>query len=131
MNENKMLLTIVLLVAVVGLFTSGVADSITGNYVRPNIRDVKRESPRLFSTVENTPQNCFDSRDNDRDGLVDCADSDCLGVRSDTALAYAKVPAVCGVEQSHYPETCADAWDNDGDLLVDCHDPKCADVPGC
>lgn len=121
-DENRTLLFIVAIVAVVGLFSSGVLDAYTGDAVRPNVREVKRESARLFSTVESGPRNCFDSIDNDRDALIDCADPGCVATRSDTTLAWGKIPAVCGIEKG---DACTDAWDNDGDLLVDCSDTDC------
>lgn len=119
------LFLIILVVALVGLFSSGVLDAYTGAYVR---REATRESARLFSTVESGPQNCFDGIDNDRDALIDCADPGCVATRSDTALGWATIPAVCGVEQG---ESCGDAWDNDGDLLVDCSDTDCREASGC
>ena len=58
--------------------------------------------------------NCNDGKDEDEDGLTDCADSDCTGV------------AGC-IETN-----CSDGIDNEGDGLPDCHDPDCdCEVVGC
>ena len=56
---------------------------------------------------------CDDGADNDADGLIDCADPDCIGV------------GLCG------PEICDDGFDNDGDGLLDCFDPDCFGTPSC
>src|SRR5262249_39853053 len=55
------------------------------------------------------PENCSDGIDNDGDGLVDCADSDC------------KDNPVCK------KEICGNCIDDDGDGLVDFDDPDCCD----
>jgi hypothetical protein len=59
-------------------------------------------------------EQCGDGVDNDKDGLVDCADSDCLQKR----------PCIG-------PETCDDGVDNNGDSLIDCGDPDCWIHPTC
>lgn len=60
-----------------------------------------------------TPEVCHDGIDNDRDGLVDCADQfDCF------------FHPVC-------QEVCDDGRDNDRDRLTDCEDPSCDDHPAC
>ena len=57
---------------------------------------------------------CDDGADNDADGLIDCADPDCIGV------------GLCG------PEICDDGFDNDGDGLIDCFDVlDCQGTPAC
>ena len=57
---------------------------------------------------------CDDGADNDSDGLIDCADPDCIGV------------GLCG------PEICDDGFDNDGDGLIDCFDVlDCQGTPAC
>lgn len=59
--------------------------------------------------------NCTDRKDDDGDGMVDCADHDC-----------AKDP---GCKVGSGPENtnarCSDWFDNDGDGFVDCDDPDC------
>jgi hypothetical protein len=54
-----------------------------------------------------TETSCSDGVDNDCDGKVDCADSDCAG--SSSCREY----------------NCGDGLDNDGDGLIDCADPDC------
>ncbi len=56
---------------------------------------------------------CADGQDNDGDGLVDCADDDCI-----------TTPACPEVD-------CADGQDNDGDGLVDCADDDCERATPC
>jgi parallel beta-helix repeat protein len=58
---------------------------------------------------------CFDNIDNDDDGLVDCADSDCA------------TESYCEVSET----TCDDDFDNDGDGLIDCADDNCATETYC
>lgn len=58
-------------------------------------------------------EQCDDDSDNDNDGMVDCADSDC-----DDAV-------VC------QPEVCDDEMDNDDDGDIDCDDDECVDAPAC
>ena len=57
---------------------------------------------------------CSDGIDNDRDGRIDCGDSDC-----------ARDPA-CRVV-----ENCANGRDDDRDGLIDCADPECFGDPVC
>ncbi len=52
---------------------------------------------------------CNDLIDNDSDGPIDCADSDCA------------LSSYCRIE----PEICNDLIDNDKDGLIDCADPIC------
>jgi hypothetical protein len=61
----------------------------------------------------NPPEgDCEDAIDNDGDGLIDCADTDCAG------------SAACKGQ-----EVCGDCIDNDGDGLVDYEDPDCCADP--
>jgi hypothetical protein len=55
---------------------------------------------------------CEDAIDNDGDGLIDCADTDCAG------------NAACKGQ-----EVCGDCIDNDGDGLTDYEDPDCCADP--
>lgn len=56
---------------------------------------------------------CYDGVDNDKDGKIDCKDSDC------------SVESTCG-------EICDNGVNDDGDSNVDCNDHRdCADHPSC
>ncbi len=65
------------------------------------------------STLVTTETMCADGVDNDLDGRIDCADTDCLGVAGPGGVT-------CGPESS--PAECTDTNDNDGDGLTDCAD---------
>jgi len=66
------------------------------------------------------PEICDDGVDNDGDGYIDCADTDCIG---DPACSGGCVPS---------PEICDDGIDNDCDGKADCSDRKdCKNFPGC
>jgi glucose/arabinose dehydrogenase len=58
---------------------------------------------------------CANALDDDGDGLVDCADPDCVA------------GPVCVVP----PEQCTNGVDDDGDGLTDCADPDCGTAPTC
>jgi len=59
---------------------------------------------------------CDDGKDNDKDGDIDCADTDCAG------------DPVCG---GGAVEICDNNVDDDGDNLIDCADPDCTTDPAC
>jgi hypothetical protein len=71
---------------------------------------------------------CADGFDNDCDGAIDCADSQCDGQRCTMATGR---PGTCtsgacvcaGTEARE--TTCGDGKDNDCDGLIDCQDPDC------
>ncbi len=72
--------------------------------------EVLGEDEMMCMDMENTINLCWDGFDNDGDGLVDCADPDCVAFitcQENTLLA------------------CNDLTDNDGDGLVDCFDSDC------
>lgn len=56
-----------------------------------------------------TPEDCTNAIDDDGDGDVSCADSDCMGM------------APCEATEM----TCDDNIDNDGNGMTDCDDPNC------
>jgi hypothetical protein len=66
---------------------------------------------------------CDNRRDDDCDGLSDCADPQC----SMAPACMACVPT--GVESS--TAACTDGRDNDCNGVADCRDPLCATVQGC
>jgi hypothetical protein len=62
--------------------------------------------------------NCFDGRDENGNGLIDCRDPGCAGERACAPCVEA-------------PETCDNARDDDCDGLIDCADDGCAGAPPC
>jgi hypothetical protein len=72
--------------------------------------------------TETTEVTCTDGLDNDCDGAIDCADSDCA---SDPACGGGCTPT----EPTEM--TCNDGLDNDCDGFVDCADSDCAADPAC
>jgi hypothetical protein len=58
-------------------------------------------------------QDCGDGLDDDGDGYIDCADSD------------------CGIVSLCIEQQCSDGLDDDGDGLFDCDDPDCATDNAC
>jgi len=101
------------------------------------------------AAVEPVVEHCSDAIDNDGDGDIDCADSDCT---NDVACT-GPVPEVCDDEtdndydgwvdcadsdcvaaancQAPPAEICEDGIDNDGDGAIDCADADCAGVGIC
>lgn len=71
--------------------------------------------------VENTDALCSDGIDNDRDGYLDCFDTDCLNTST---------VAICNTEAENTEALCADGQDNDRDGVADCADPDC-EFLGC
>jgi hypothetical protein len=71
--------------------------------------------PLMGIEVEEPPAEIYDDGvDNDGDGFIDCADSDCVD------------------DPACLPEAiCDDGVDNDGDGFIDCADSDCADDPAC
>ena len=71
-------------------------------------KDCKKTPPKPVVEI------CTDGLDNDGDGLIDCADSDCAS------------DPICILPPPKGVEICNDGLDNDSDSLVDCADPDCA-----
>lgn len=69
---------------------------------------------------------CGDAKDNDGDGKIDCADSDCYGNQLCVGTDYG-VPYDAGdASETQAPaENCTDKVDNDGDGRIDCADLDC------
>ena len=67
-----------------------------------------------FYYEDTTELTCGDGGDNDLDGFVDCADSDCFGV------------GPCAIES-----LCDDGIDNDLDGVIDCVDTDCDSFSRC
>jgi hypothetical protein len=85
--------------------------------------------------AEATETTCTGGNDNDCDGDIDCADTDCNGA-SCGADGMECISLVCacsgngGVAQGS-ESTCNDGFDNDCDGDTDCDDPQCAGIDGC
>jgi hypothetical protein len=62
---------------------------------------------------------CQDGKDNDKDGKIDCADTDCKGF------------TFCQKTSESSATSCQDGTDNDGDGKIDCEDPECQDYTFC
>jgi hypothetical protein len=67
-----------------------------------------------------TGEICNNGIDDDNDGAIDCADSECLG--TNTCGIGCTCPGGNGVATEI---ACADGIDNDRDGLTDCRDPDC------
>ena len=67
--------------------------------------------------------NCTDGQDQDMDGLIDCADPDCVG----TAACGGPVDGGSGNVESD----CTNGIDDDNDGYTDCDDSNCANLPVC
>jgi MYXO-CTERM domain-containing protein len=87
-----------------------------GTYI---VVDSYTESGGAFNLELSCPSTeneiCDNSQDDDGDGDVDCADSDCSSAVNCTAL----------------DEECGNGVDDDHDGLVDCDDPDCVSYAGC
>ncbi|MFH2011067.1 MAG: DUF4215 domain-containing protein [bacterium] len=96
--------------------------------------------------LEVSPELCSDGIDNDADGLVDCADPDCMNNPACGTCGNGIVEAGemcddgnstlgdgcddrCMLEENAY--SCSDGMDNDMDGLVDCADPDCSGHSSC
>lgn len=72
------------------------------------------------------PEQCDDGKDNDCDGQVDCKDSDCV-----SATACKPVSGCTPQFPFFYEILCGDNVDNDCDGKVDCADPDCIRPGDC
>jgi|CXWL01.1.fsa_nt_gi hypothetical protein len=68
--------------------------------------------------VQESGGNCRDGKDNDCDGLTDCADAPCDGL---SCAPDGGMGCLCSGGQAH-ETTCGDRRDNDGDGFTDCAD---------
>ena len=78
----------------------------------------------VCSKSEQAESLCTDGRDNDCDGLVDCADPDC-GAKSCGANGRVCGGSSCVCPGGSTELACGDGKDNDCDGRVDCADPDC------
>jgi hypothetical protein len=87
----------------------------------------------LLAACDDVSEICSDGADNDEDGLIDCADSDCPGGTLCSPNGETCSPdqtcSVCsgngGPAEPNGETLCGDGADNDCDGLVDCADPDC------
>ncbi|MFZ2197825.1 MAG: choice-of-anchor D domain-containing protein, partial [Thermodesulfovibrionales bacterium] len=123
--------------------------------IASNDPDTPTATLNVTGSVLPTETACFDSTDNDSDGLTDCADPDCAGASNgpcdtgipgvcatgqtqcvsgaaecvQTVLPSPETIAVTGmtvsVTDTSTADTCSDGLDNDCDGLVDAVDPGC------
>jgi hypothetical protein len=91
---------------------------ITATATNNVTKDTSEFSACLQATV--LVENCTNGKDDDGDGLIDCADPDCA---ADPACLTTKVGGTA--------EICNNGIDDDGDGLVDCADPDCFSSPLC
>ncbi len=73
------------------------------------------------------PGECTDGADNDRDGLYDCEDPDCMAAPDCDEPDTGDTTELEGDEAGE----CDDGVDNDGDGRTDCDDPGCDDDSAC
>ncbi|MBN1955203.1 MAG: pilus assembly protein [Anaerolineae bacterium] len=66
------------------------------------------------------PSGCSNGVDDDGDGYVDCADSDCVDSPDCTITS-----------ERSYPNGCNNSVDDDNDGMTDCDDPDCFGEPVC
>jgi hypothetical protein len=96
-------------------------------------------------------EDCSDDRDNNGDGAVDCADSQCTNEDACDEATYASgcgngedddgdgkedcadsdCAGVAACDEATYANGCANDKDDDGDGVSDCADEDCADVTAC
>lgn len=75
---------------------------------------------------------CADGVDNDYDGLVDCADTDCLVLSHLCGEIVPEIPQdrpESGADADEALQNCSDDVDNDNDGQFDCGDQDCRDIP--
>ncbi len=83
-------------------------------------KPIETEYPLIYTTVLFTDK-CFDTIDNDNDGLIDCDDGDeCIGPID-----------LCKSNPENTESWCTDSIDNDLDSLLDCDDPDCQSFQFC
>ncbi len=88
--------------------SDAIAQGYCNNFAPPNCTGVMR----LVITY-GTAEICTNGLDDDGDGNIDCADSECASV------------------EPCKETNCSNSLDGDGDGLADCQDPDCTDSPSC
>jgi hypothetical protein len=77
---------------------------------------------------ESTDKLCQNMRDDDCDGQIDCADTQCSGT-FDCCVAYLKRNRV--ELTTSESGLCNDAYDNDCDGALNCRDSDCGGIKSC
>jgi len=98
----------------------GCANGTCGGFV-----DYAHTDAAVCAATENQPQYCGDGFDNNGNGLIDCADSGCLGIRHGPIIFPGYI---CGTENG---AACSDGYDNDGNGNTDCFDANCQNGVQC
>lgn len=125
-TRSNVLSIAVALTAVLGLAPGSLAAQTTTT-TEPAVTSPPEESVPTgglgLTSTETHETVCTGGQDEDGDGLVDCADSDCYGARNCQA----------GQAEERTPQACSDWIDNDGDGATDCDDTDCTPdlVPHC
>ena len=83
-----------------------------------------RQGTCVCAKTESAESLCTDGKDNDCDGLVDCADPDC-GAYACGPHGQVCAGSTCACPGGTRELACGDGQDNDCDGLVDCADPDC------
>ncbi len=97
----------------------GLECSSDGNWT---IFDISKQIPKgTFPSEGDYSRDCEDGRDNNGNGLTDCADPACFGFKG------------CPVNDNemgpqHEEDLCIDDIDNDHDGKIDCADPDCEGI---
>lgn len=89
------------------------AEPLSGECIQAALDGGCAAEATVCANLDLPGEDCEDGADNDEDGAIDCADTDC-----------AAVPACIF-------EICDNGIDDDGNDETDCDDPACADAPVC
>lgn len=94
--------------------------ALTGPAVSPAMDGPDADMDGICDSNMPPPElDCDDGIDNDADGPIDCADTDCLGMLGPGGITC-EMPEL----------TCNDLGDNDGDVGIDCQDMDCNGLVG-
>ena len=100
----------------VGTPDAGTPDAGTPDAGTPDAGTPDTGTPDTGTPDAGVPEICNNRMDDDRDGRVDCDDTDCSADPACVPVAF---------------EICTNRIDDDGDGRVDCDDADCAGDPSC